>query len=283
MNELGEIESHIGEMYFNIIEKYNKTNTGLRIGGYHVSDFVSPCLRKSYYNITEPKPPFDEEKGRILWLGNIIHEHIALSEINELTMCYDIVEDVAIPPAIAANMTPEQRKNLITGSLDDLIKYNGEYIIGDKKTWQGRGWEKEKPNPEYVAQLNIYRVLLKESWNIDATSGCLLFMDKTENLRPQPMAFRLQDIDITKEFMRKTLKELQKEGGPEANPCWLCEGKNKTGKIYCDYWEKCNSETDRQEKLNLSKKLQDYSDQQKREKIINDIKSTKTLEDFSSV
>jgi hypothetical protein len=280
MNELGEIESYIENTYFDIIEKYNTVNTGLRIDTWHVSDFTSPCLRKSYYTHTEPKPPFDKTKGKILWMGNVIHEHVLLSQINELTMCYDIEKNKSFQPKDVMNMSKNESKNIITGSLDDLILHNGEFIIGDKKTWNARGWDKQKPDENYVLQLNIYRVLLKESLGIDATSGCLLYLDKSNDLEPKPMAFRLQDIDKTKEYMRETLKVLQQDKGPDANPCWLCKGENKMGKIYCDYWEKCNSETNRQELINLSKKLQDYSEEKKTKELINNIKFSTKMEDF---
>jgi hypothetical protein len=281
MNELGEIESHVEDLYYKLIERYNIQNTGLRIEGWHVSDFTSPCLRKSYYGHTEPRAPFDKERGKILWLGNVIHEHTELSQINELTMCYDIVEDVAYPPVLVMGMTDEQRKNIVTGSLDDLIHYNGEVIIGDKKTWNARGWDKQKPDSNYVLQLNIYRVLLKAQLDIDATSGCLLYLDKSSDCDPKPMAFRLQEIEKTKEYLRETLKELQKEKGPDANPCWLCSGENKKGKIFCDYAEKCSSETDRDQQLDLATKLKEYSVQEQTQKAIQNIKATTKLEQFT--
>lgn len=282
LNELGEIESHVEDVYYSNIEHYNVQNTGLRIDTWHVSDFTSPCLRKSYYGKYEPKPPFDKKRGKILWLGNIIHEHIKLSAINELTMCYDIVDDIAYPPAIVANMSEEERKNIITGSLDDLILYNGEYIIGDKKTWNARGWKKATPDSNYVLQLNIYRLLLWESWKIDASSGCLLYLDKGDDCNPKPMAFRLQDMNITKQFLKDTLKTMQTKEGPPINPCWLCNGKNREGKIYCDYWEKCNSETDREKQLKMSTKIEDMADEEILKKQISEIKSIKKMEDFQS-
>ena len=281
MNELGEIEAHVEDKFYDIIENYNTTSTGLRIAGWHVSDFVSPCLRKSHYGQTQPKPPFERIQGKIFWMGNVIHEHVLLSQINELTMCYDIKNDKAIHPEVVAKMPEEETRNIITGSLDDLMEVNGEYIIGDKKTWNARGWDKQTPNPEYVLQLNIYRVLLHAFMGIDATSGCLLFLDKSNDLDPKPMAFRLQDMEITKQFLKDTLVVLQQDKGPEPKPCWLCKGENRFKKVYCDYAEVCDKETNRQELISLDKKLQDYQEDQKTKELVNNIKTTTKIEDFN--
>lgn len=280
MNELPEIESHVEDIYFDLIKQYNTSSTGLRIDTLHVSDFTQECLRKSYYGRTQPKPPFDKIKAKIFWLGNIVHEHALLSQVNELTMCYDVVQDVSYPPMVVMNMSEEEKKNIITGSLDDLINYKGEYIIGDKKTWNARGWDKQNPDPLYVLQLNIYRVLLWESWHIDATSGCLLYLDKSNDLDPKPMAFRLQDIAITKQYLRDTIKVLQQDNGPKCNPCWLCNGKNRAGKIYCDYSEVCNKETDRQSILDARKATDVATEEKTVNGIIDKIKTTTKLEDF---
>lgn len=282
MNELGEIEAHVEDLYYDLIDRYNVTNTGLRIDTWHVSDFTSPCLRKSHYGHTQERPPFDKKQGKILWLGNVLHEHILLSQINELTMCYDIVEDKAYDPVTVIGMSDEEKKNIITGSLDDLLRWKGEWIIGDKKTWNARGWDKQKPDSNYVLQLNIYRVLLHASKGIDATSGCLLYLDKSQDCDPKPMAFRLAPIEETKQYLRETLEKLQNEKGPDANPCWLCKGENREGKIFCPFVDICNKETDREQQVDLAKKLKEYSDHEKTQKAIAEIKSTKKLEEFTS-
>ena len=244
-----EIENHIEKLFYGVIDKYNTTNTGERIDTFHVSEFTQECLRQSYYRRTQPKVEFDQERERVLWTGNIIHEHTSLDTINELTMCYDIERDIALPPAIVKNMTPEESINIVTGTLDDLVFYKGHYIIADKKTWNGRGYVKNTPNPEYVKQLNIYRVLLWETWKIDARIGCLLFLDKTENLRPQPIAFELDPISVTKEYLKKTLVTLKQPDGPEAKVCYLCSGQNASNRFYCPYTKICSEQTDRESQL----------------------------------
>jgi len=244
-----DVEEHVKNLFWDLINAYNTKNTGERINTYHVSDFTSPCMRKPWYGRTQPRPEPNAEEDRHLWLGNIVHEHTTLESINEMTMCYDIVKDMAIPPKTVQHMPKDDTVNIITGTLDDLLFYKDHAIIADKKTWNGGGREKWEPNEEYVKQLNIYRVLLWETAKIDARIGCLLFLDKTEDLRPQPIAFDLDPIQKTKQFMREKLEDLKQSNGPNASVCWLCTGQNRKNKFYCPWTNICSKETDRDKQL----------------------------------
>lgn len=212
-----------------------------RINTWHVSDFVSPCLRKSYYSHIRKLPQvLDDKKRRILFHGLIVHEHTQLAKFHEITMCYDILNDVAVQPEIVMKMNESETKNIVTGTCDDLMKIDNEFVLVDKKTWSAHGYVKTIPNEEYVKQLNIYRVLLNESYGIDPKWGCLMFLDKSDDLCELPMEFPLAPINETKQFMRDALRQLNSE--PPPNPCWLCNGQNRDSRIYCDYLDICNKE-----------------------------------------
>lgn len=216
-------------------------STSSRIDTWHVSDFVSPCLRKSYYNHVRKLPQIlDDKKRRILFHGLIVHEHTKLARFHEITMCYDIMNDVSIQPEIVMKMDKSETRNIITGTCDDLMKIDNKFVLVDKKTWSAHGYVKTTPNEDYVKQLNIYRVLLKMSYGIDPEWGCLMFLDKSDDLSELPMEFPLAPINETKQYLRDTLRQLQSEPAP--NPCWLCSGQNKDGRIYCDYLDPCNKE-----------------------------------------
>jgi hypothetical protein len=161
-------------------------------------------------------------------------------------MCYDIKLDKSYTPQEVAQMPWQETTNIITGSLDDMMRVGDEYVIADKKTWNNKGYTKTSPDEGYIKQLSIYRVLLEKAYGIDAKWGCLLYLDKAHDLEENPMAFELDSIDDTKQYLKDTLEQLQ--GKPDPNPCFLCNGKNKLGKIYCPYLDLCNSEG-RQEKL----------------------------------
>lgn len=237
-----EIEEIVVKAFQEAQNSVLKRNTGSRLRTMHVSDFVSPCLRKTYYQKTFPDFTMDDDKRSALWFGTIVHEFSKLSHFHEVTMCYDIERDIALSPQEVSLMPTSETQNIITGTCDDLMKIGDDFILVDKKTWNGRGYKKTTPDESYVMQLNIYRVLLKENYGIDAKYGALLYLDKSNNLTPLPLAFKLAPIGKTKKIMRDIMLQL-KSGIPEATPCFLCNGKNRDKKIYCPYLDKCNEDT----------------------------------------
>jgi len=238
---LKEIETDVLAALRKAQQDYLRNSNGRRLNTWHVSDFVSECLRKTHYGKLYPEK-FDVNKSSIFFLGHIVHEHTQLSKINELTMCYDIENDIALTPEQVQNLPFDQLGSIITGTLDDLMKVGEHFVIADKKTYNGGGWyKKTSPDASYELQINIYRVLLEASYGIDASHGCLLYMDKKSNLDPTPIAFELTPISQTKQKMKEILMEL-KSGDPKANPCWLCNGKNKKKEVYCSYLDVCKQE-----------------------------------------
>jgi len=234
------IETAVVDAFHKAQAQLMKQSTGSRIRTKHVSDFVSPCLRKVWYQKNFPKD-IDPRVSSILYHGLIVHEHSQLSHFHEVTMCYDIEKDVAYTPQEVEAMNKDDTSNIITGSLDDLMKVGDQYVIADKKTWSAKGYKKTSPDAGYKLQLSIYRVLLEKSYGINAEWGCLLYLDKTNDLEELPMAFKLDPIDETKQFLKDTL-QVFRTGMPKATPCWLCNGANKKGKIFCDYLDQCNRE-----------------------------------------
>ena len=221
-------------------------SSGKRLKTWHVSDFVSPCLRKAYYTRLYPDYEMDDQKRAVLYFGTIVHEHSQLSGFHEMTMCYDLEKDMAFTPQHVGTMEEEQKRNMITGTLDDLIKVGDQYTIVDKKTYNGGyGFKKTTPDESYKFQLEIYRVLLEASFGIDASVGCLLYLDKSKDLKETPIVFDLESIANTKSKMIDIMKILQGVDVPAGNVCWLCNGNNRNNKIYCQYEEECQREGNR--------------------------------------
>lgn len=248
-----EIENSVLEAFQNAQDNVLKKGTGSRIRTWHVSDFVSPCLRKTYYQKAFPEWSMDDDKRSALWIGTMVHEYSTLSEFHEITMCYDIEDDVAMSPQEVRQMGMKDTKNIITGTFDDLMKIGNDYVLVDKKTWNGRGYKKTEPDEGYVNQLNIYRVLLKEALGIDAKYGALLYLDKTNQFSPLPMAFKLAPIGKTKKMLRDLLATMTSGTIPEATPNFLCNGRNRQKKIYCPYLERCNTDTENEKQLSQTK------------------------------
>ena len=238
------IDDYVVTAFHDAQKKFMKANNSERINTWHVSDFVSPCIRKSWYQRNFPDyAKADQKKTSVLFHGLILHEHTQLSHFHEVTMCYDIKQDQSLTPQEVRGIQAkgEPTKNIITGTLDDLLKIGDEFVIVDKKTWNARGKSSPYTNDSYKMQLNIYRVLLKHAYDIDAKFGCLLYLDKGTDFTESPLSFELDPIEKTKEYMRDVLHQI-KNGLPKATVCWLCNGQNRNGEIYCSYKERCDND-----------------------------------------
>lgn len=242
MSTLEEIQDNVLHIMDEAQRNYLWGSNHKRLNTWHVSDFVSECLRKTQYTKTHPAK-FDPSKAKIFWLGHVIHEALPLAKLNEVQMCYNIETEMGLTAQEVENRSLDELGSVITGTLDDLIPLgNGEWVIADKKTYSGGGYyKKTAPDPSYRLQLDIYRVLLEATLGINAKYGCLLYLDKKADMAATPIAFDLTPIEETKKKMRDILKELQ-SGDATANPCWLCNGANKKGAIYCDYKDICMTE-----------------------------------------
>lgn len=242
MSTLEEIQDNVLHIMDEAQRNYLWGSNHKRLNTWHVSDFVSECLRKTQYTKTHPAK-FDPSKAKIFWLGHVIHEALPLAKLNEVQMCYNIETEMGLTAQEVENRSLDELGSVITGTLDDLIPLgNGEWVIADKKTYSGGGYyKKTAPDPSYRLQLDIYRVLLEATLGINANYGCLLYLDKKADMAATPIAFDLTPIEETKKKMRDILKELQ-SGDATANPCWLCNGANKKGAIYCDYKDICMTE-----------------------------------------
>ena len=243
MDNLESIQNNVLNIMEEAQKNYLWSSGNKRLNTWHVSDFVSECLRKTQYSKTHPTK-FDPSKASIFWLGHVIHNALPLAKLNEVTMCYNIQTELGMTTQEVAQRPLDELANVITGTLDDLIPLgNGEWCIADKKTYKKffRNAKNADSDPSYRLQLDIYRVLLKATLGIDAKYGCLLYLDKSDNMAPTPVAFDLAPIEETSAKMRFILKELQ-SGDATANPCWLCNGANKKKAIYCDYKDICMQE-----------------------------------------
>ena len=240
MDELKDgIADYVVDSFHTAQDKLLRQNTGSSIKTMHVSDLVSPCLRKSYYQRLYPMYEMTDDMRSILFHGTVVHEHSKLAPFHEITMCYDVTKDLAYPPEDVKQMDDKQREGIISGTVDDVVKYGDHYVICDKKTYNSKGYTKKEVDPSHALQVNIYNVLLTEAYNITAKYGCVLYLDKMKDLKELPMVFELDPLDEVKEFMRSAYNKLSDVRPPEGEICFLCNGKNKLGKIYCNYLDQC--------------------------------------------
>ena len=243
MDNLESIQNNV----LNIMEESQRNylwgSNHKRLNTWHVSDFVSECLRKTQYSKTHPTK-FDPNKAKIFWLGHVIHEALPLAKLNEVQMCYNIQTEQGLTAQEVAQRPLDELANVITGTLDDLIPLgNGEWCIADKKTYTAVEAGSRRPSRMQVTNFNwkFTECYCKQHWELMQSMAVYLYLDKKSDMAPTPIAFDLAPIEETKSTMRFILKELQ-SGDATANPCWLCNQKNKKKVVYCDYKDICMSE-----------------------------------------
>ena len=168
--DTGDMEQTIKDFVVTAFHKAQRDalwkNSGTRLDTWHVSDFVSPCLRKTHYSkMPELKKDMTDEMAGILYQGVIVHDNSVLGSINELTMCYDIIKRENIDPSTIKAMEKEdpRKKNIITGTLDDLLRIGNEFVIADKKTWNARGYKKKEASPEHILPVSYTHLRAHET------------------------------------------------------------------------------------------------------------------------
>ena len=218
-----------------------------RLGVTHVTDVVSPCMRNVIYKKILPSVGASTEDIKSLLYGQAIHKTTILGkkEHNELFLAYNWVRDEPMTEEEAKKIPADDPKQLdiIYGTIDDLRQVKGEWVICDKKTTGAIDYFKKDrigASDQHKAQFNVYRVLLKKCYDIDAKFGCDIYIPNSVSKETRdgifPKAFKLNPIEDTLTNMVEKAKflkaALQKQILPERTKCFLCNG-------MCPYATKC--------------------------------------------
>ena len=222
-----------------------------RLGKIHVSDLIKPCMKNVIYKKLLPFTGMDTEDMRSLYFGQAVHNASMVAtddKYHEMFLAYDYTRDEPLTYKQAKAIPENDPKHLdiIYGSIDDLVKVDGEWVITDKKTtgsidyFAGRYG---KPSESHIDQINRYRVLLKKCYDIDSKHGAVIYISNSINRekrdKPTVLAFKLSPIEETLKDMivkAKIIKDSMAETKlPERTKCYLCDG-------MCPYASRCFSE-----------------------------------------
>ena len=218
-----------------------------RLGIIHVTDLVSPCMRNAVYKKILPSTGASTEDIKSLLYGQAIHKTTVLGkkEHNELFLAYNWVRDEPVTYEEAKKIPEGDPKHLdiIYGTIDDLLKVGDEWYIADKKTTGSIDYFKKDrvgASDQHKAQINVYRVLLKKCYDIDARFGCDIYIPNSVSKEERdiivPKAFKLNPIEETLTSMIEKAKflknSLQEKLLPERTKCFLCNS-------MCPYATKC--------------------------------------------
>ena len=123
------------------------------------------------------------EDMKSLYFGQLVHSNSQLAELehHEKFLGYDYVEDKVVDLEWAKGLKEDDPKHLdiIYGSIDDLIKVKGEWVIVDKKTSGSIGnfsRSNSRVSDQHKIQINQYAALLKKCYGIEAKRGCVIYL-----------------------------------------------------------------------------------------------------------
>ena len=243
------------KVYFEFRRAQTDAMNTERLGKIHVSDLIKPCMRNVIYKKILPFTGFNTEDMRSLYFGQAVHNSSLVArdeKYHEMFLGYNYARDepLTLKQAKAIPENDPKHLDIIYGSLDDLVKVNGEWVITDKKTtgsidyFAGRYG---KPSESHVAQINCYRVLLKKCYDIDAKHGAVIYISNNINRekkdKPTVLSFKLNPIDETLKDMiikARVIKDsLLETKLPERTKCYLCDG-------MCPYASRCFGEDELQ-------------------------------------
>jgi CRISPR/Cas system-associated exonuclease Cas4 (RecB family) len=229
MNKLEEISQHIVERFIKCQEDEVKSE-GKRTA-VHVSALTN-CIRKAWYSMhADKQPPLDYKSICNFFLGHILHKHAVLGNRNEVKMAVNLRTMTKIDDPNTINEF--NKFDCVVGTADDIIELEGDIIIADKKTFNGARNTPKAPDPAYVTQINIYKLLLYVCEGIEAKYGCILYLDKSKSFQdPIPFTFELDPIEKIKTETIKKLDYLKMLIPPEREITWKCN--------YCDFKKICN-------------------------------------------
>ena len=187
----------------------------------HVTQLVNKCMRRTFYDITQPKPPTEYKVQAIFRVGQALHEAIPLSDKNEVKMAANIF---SMAPMRPDEINPINFFDCIVGSADDILEIEGVKVIVDKKSYSSKkNWNPSAPDDGYLEQLNIYKLLYFIHNKIDVKYGAILYMDTATRLE-SPLCFvvELDPVDKIAERVKKRLGILKSGLPPERSISWKC-------------------------------------------------------------
>lgn len=190
----------------------------------HASHITGACMRRSWYEFREKPEPLTAQSISNFFVGQLLHRMTPLAKKNEVKFSANIR---TMKPIDVKDINENNLFDCVTGTADDLIEFEGDLIIADKKTWsslkinykRGGVYEKKElvePDENYVNQLNIYKLLIYICDGVQAKKGGLLYLDKATSFNePIPFVFDLKPVDEIRAWVIDRLDKLRQLVEPD--------------------------------------------------------------------
>lgn len=206
----------------------------------HASHLTGECILKTWYEFREKAEPLSAQSIANFYVGQILHKNAPLGKKNEVHYGANIR---TMKPILTKDINQNNIFDCVTGTVDDLIEYQGEMVIADKKTWSSlyinhragtyEKREKTEPDANYIKQLNIYKLLIYITDGVEAKKGVLLYLDKATSFKdPLPFVFDLQPVDEIRTWVLGKLDKIRQLVEPEKTITKYCN--------YCPFLKICD-------------------------------------------
>lgn len=230
-----------------VIRRFKEAQKQLVVGGekrsrtVHASHITGACMRKSWYEFREKPEPLSAESIANFYVGQLLHRETPLARKNEIKYSANIR---TMKPIDVKDINDYNLFDCVTGTADDLIEWEGDLVIADKKTWSslkinyrnGGTYEKKEltePDESYVNQLNIYKLLNYICDGVQAKKGVLLYLDKATSFKePLPFVFDLKPVDEIRSWVIDRLDKIKQLVEPDRVITKYCR--------YCPFKTICN-------------------------------------------
>jgi len=206
----------------------------------HASNLTGPCVLQTWYSFREDPEPLSAQSIANFYVGQILHKNAKLGKKNEVHYGANIR---TMKPIATKDINQNNIYDCVTGTADDLIEWEGNLIIADKKTWSSlkidyrtksySRREKTEPDENYINQLNIYKLLIYICDGVEAKKGVLLYLDKATSFKdPLPFVFDLKPVDEIRTWVINKLDKIRQLVEPERTITKYC--------TYCPFLKRCD-------------------------------------------
>jgi len=207
----------------------------------HASSLTGPCILRTWYDFRNDAEPLTAQSIANFYVGQIVHSNAKLGKKNEVHYGANIR---TMTPIKTKDINQNNLFDCVTGTCDDLIEFEGDMVIADKKTWSslkinyrdGGSYEKRdklEPDANYIKQLNIYKLLIYICDGVEAKKGVLLYLDKATSFKePLPFVFDLQPVDEIRTWVVEKLDKIRQLVEPEKTITKYCN--------YCPHLKVCD-------------------------------------------
>ena len=225
------------EMYVNdlmnksILERDEHKRTSIR-----VTDLSGPCMRRVWYDIKGVPFEFDLKTICNFEMGNLVHGRIILNKNqNEIAIKANVRTNTLLKSS--KDIPQEELYDCISGKFDDIISYNGEPVLVDKKTcstkYQRNG--PEKASDDYIFQLNEYKLLYWIKTGIEIKRAIIAYIDVASKMYEKfSFEIELWPVEEIKAKVIEKLNILAKKTEPDRVISKRC--------VTCPFFKVCNPE-----------------------------------------